>query len=176
MFTEITSSEPSKGLIEPLKRSGGRNNSGQITMWHRGGGHKRRYRIIDFKRDKENIPAKVATIEYDPNRSANIALLHYKDGEKRYILAPVGLSVGDTVLASSDADIKPGNCLRLLDIPLGTVVQNETWQRGATGTFCRLQHAADRQGRKARHSPPAFQRDANGSYQLQGDHWSGGKY
>lgn len=123
-FTEITSAEPCKGLIEPLKKSGGRNNSGQVTSWHRGGGHKRRYRIIDFKRDKENIPAKVATIEYDPNRSANIALLHYKDGEKRYIIAPVGLSVGDTVLTSGTADIKPGNCLRLSDIPLGTVVHN----------------------------------------------------
>jgi large subunit ribosomal protein L2 len=137
MFTEITSSEPTKGLIEPLKRSGGRNNSGQITMWHRGGGHKRRYRIIDFKRDKENIPAKVATIEYDPNRSANIALLHYKDGEKRYILAPVGLSVGDTVLASSDADIKPGNCLRLLDIPLGTVVHNVEMKPGKGAQLAR---------------------------------------
>ncbi len=123
-FTEITAAEPCKSLVEPLKKSGGRNNSGQVTAWHRGGGHKRRYRIIDFKRDKENIPARVASIEYDPNRSANIALLHYKDGEKRYILAPVGLSVGDTVLTSGDADIKPGNCLRLSDIPLGTVVHN----------------------------------------------------
>ncbi len=123
-FTEITRDEPNRGLVEPLKRSGGRNNSGRVTAWHRGGGHKRRFRIIDFKRDKENIPAKVASIEYDPNRSAHIALLHYKDGEKRYILAPVGLSVGDTVVTSSDADIKPGNCLRLTDIPLGTVVHN----------------------------------------------------
>ena len=123
-FDEITTAEPFKGLIEPLKKSGGRNNSGRVTAWHRGGGHKRRFRIIDFKRDKENIPAKVASIEYDPNRSAHIALLYYKDGEKRYILAPVGLSLGDTVLASKDADIKPGNCLRLVDIPLGTVVHN----------------------------------------------------
>ena len=123
-FDEVTTAEPFKGLVEPLKKSGGRNNSGRVTAWHRGGGHKRRFRIIDFKRDKENIPAKVASIEYDPNRSAHIALLNYKDGEKRYILAPVGLSVGDTVLASKDADIKPGNCLRLVDIPLGTVVHN----------------------------------------------------
>lgn len=123
-FDEITTAEPFKGLVEPLKRSGGRNNTGRVTSWHRGGGHKRRFRVIDFKRDKENIPAKVASIEYDPNRSANIALLHYKDGEKRYILAPAGLSVGDTVVASKDADIKPGNCLRLMDIPLGTVVHN----------------------------------------------------
>lgn len=123
-FEEITRTKPEKSLLKPLKRSGGRNNSGQVTSWHRGGGHKRRFRIIDFKRDKENIPAKVASIEYDPNRSARIALLHYVDGEKRYILAPVGLSIGDMVTCSSEADIKPGNCLRLANIPLGTVVHN----------------------------------------------------
>ena len=114
-FQEITRSEPEKSLVKPLSKTGGRNSYGRVTAWHRGGGHKRRYRVIDFKRDKENIPAKVASIEYDPNRSANIALLHYLDGEKRYILSPVGLSVGDTVTTGADADIKPGNCLRWQD-------------------------------------------------------------
>jgi large subunit ribosomal protein L2 len=136
-FDEITTAEPFKGLVEPLKKSGGRNNSGRITAWHRGGGHKRRFRIIDFKRNKENIPATVASIEYDPNRSAHIALLHYKDGEKRYILAPVGLSVGDTVIASKDADIKPGNCLRLVDIPLGTVLHNIEMKPGKGAQLAR---------------------------------------
>lgn len=123
-FDEITRSEPEKSLVRPLKKTGGRNSNGRITSRHRGGGHKRRYRIIDFKRNKEEIPAKVASIEYDPNRSANIALLHYVDGEKRYILSPVGLSVGDEVLTGVHADIKPGNCLRMENMPLGTVVHN----------------------------------------------------
>jgi len=136
-FQEITHSEPEKSLVKPLKKTGGRNSYGRITAWHRGGGHKRRYRTVDFKRDKENIPAKVATIEYDPNRSANIALLHYVDGEKRYILAPVGLSVGDTVITSADADIKPGNCLRLLNMPLGTVVHNVEMKPGKGGQLAR---------------------------------------
>lgn len=136
-FQEITRSEPEKSLVKPLKKTGGRNSYGRVTAWHRGGGHKRRYRTIDFKRDKENIPAKVASIEYDPNRSANIALLHYVDGEKRYILAPVGLSVGDTVITSADADIKPGNCLRLLNMPLGTVVHNVEMKPGKGGQLAR---------------------------------------
>lgn len=136
-FQEITHSEPEKSLVKPLKKTGGRNSYGRITVWHRGGGHKRRYRTVDFKRDKENIPAKVASIEYDPNRSANIALLHYVDGEKRYILAPVGLSVGDTVITSADADIKPGNCLRLLNMPLGTVVHNVEMKPGKGGQLAR---------------------------------------
>lgn len=136
-FSEITRSEPEKSLLEPLAKSGGRNNSGRVTSWHRGGGHKRRYRIIDFKRSKENIPAQVASIEYDPNRTAHIALLHYKDGEKRYILAPVGLSVGDSVIASNDADIKPGNCLRLAHIPLGTMVHNVEMKPGKGGQLAR---------------------------------------
>jgi large subunit ribosomal protein L2 len=136
-FDEITRSEPEKSLVESLSRTGGRNNHGRVTSWHRGGGHKRRYRIIDFKRDKENIPAKVASIEYDPNRSSHIALLHYVDGEKRYILAPVGLSVGDSVLASKDADIKPGNALRLANIPLGTVVHNVELKPGKGGQLAR---------------------------------------
>lgn len=136
-FDEITKTEPEKSLVEPLKKTGGRNNYGRVTAWHRGGGHKRLYRIIDFKRDKEGIPARVASIEYDPNRSANIALLHYVDGEKRYIIAPAGLKVGDQVITSDDADIKPGNCLRLKAIPVGTVVHNVELQPGKGGQLGR---------------------------------------
>jgi len=123
-FEEITKTKPEKTLLEPLKRSGGRNDQGRMTVRHRGGGHKRKYRIIDFKRDKDGIPAKVAGIEYDPNRSANIALLNYADGEKRYIIAPAGLKTGQTVVSGLDADIKPGNCLPLKKIPLGTMIHN----------------------------------------------------
>jgi len=123
-FEEITKDQPEKSLVEPLKKTGGRNNKGRITTRHHGGGHKRLYRIIDFKRDKDGIPAKVASIEYDPNRTANIALLHYADGEKRYILAPNGLSVGDTVVSGPEADIKVGNALPLVNIPVGTIVHN----------------------------------------------------
>src|SRR6266498_3014922 len=119
-FDEITTGKPEKSLLVSLKKTGGRNNNGRITSRHIGGGHKQKYRIIDFARNKLNIPAKVASIEYDPNRSARIALLHYVDGEKRYILAPLGLGVGDTVIASVDADIKPGNALPLKAIPMGT--------------------------------------------------------
>lgn len=121
-FKEITKTEPEKSLLEPLKKSGGRNAQGRTTVRFRGGGHKRMYRRIDFKRDKDGIPAKVAAIEYDPNRSARIALLHYVDGEKRYILAPVGLKPGDMVESGPDADIKPGNALPLANIPVGTMV------------------------------------------------------
>jgi len=121
-FEEITRSTPEKSLLEPLKKTGGRNVNGRITTRHQGGGHKRRYRRIDFKRVKDGVPAKVASIEYDPNRSARIALLHYADGAKAYILAPLGLRVGATVQAGSGADIKPGNALPLGDIPTGTVV------------------------------------------------------
>src|ERR671918_131950 len=121
-FEEITKKEPEKSLIEPLKKHAGRNNRGRITTRHRGGGHKRFYRIIDFKRNKTGIPAKVAAIEYDPNRSARIALLHYLDGEKRYMLAPVGVSVGDRLASGPGADIRSGNALPLANIPVGTVV------------------------------------------------------
>ena len=121
-FEEITKKQPEKSLLKPLKSHGGRNNKGRTTVRHQGGGHKRRYRVVDFKRDKDGIPAKVAAIEYDPNRSARIALLHYVYGEKRYILSPVGLEVGDTVLSGAGADIKPGNALPLNNIPLGTTV------------------------------------------------------
>ena len=122
-FGEITSGSAERSLLEGrINKSGGRNNNGRVTSWHRGGGHKRRYRKIDFRRDKVGIPAKVAAVEYDPNRSARIALLHYRDGEKRYILAPVGLRVGSEVMAGPDAEIHPGNALPLAKIPLGTVV------------------------------------------------------
>ena len=121
---EITCNQPEKSLLVSLKKNSGRNAHGKITVRHRGGGNRRKYRIIDFKRNKDGIPAKVATIEYDPNRTANIALLNYADGEKRYILAPVGLKVGDTVLSGPTADIKPGNAMALKDMPVGTVVHN----------------------------------------------------
>jgi large subunit ribosomal protein L2 len=124
-FAEITKHRPEKKLTAAMRKSGGRNVHGHITRRHQGGGHKRRYRIIDFKRrDKDNVPARVAAIEYDPNRTANIALLHYADGEKRYILAPVGLQVGDTLQAGDVADIRPGNALPLSNIPVGTVIHN----------------------------------------------------
>ena len=123
-FEEITTDKPEKSLLQPLKSKAGRNNQGRLTVRHQGGGHKRAYRIIDFKRDKDTVPAKVATIEYDPNRTANIALLHYADGEKRYILAPNGLKVGDTIFSGPDADIKVGNALPLLNIPVGSIIHN----------------------------------------------------
>ena len=121
---EVTTNQPEKSLLVPLKKNSGRNVHGKITVRHRGGGNRRKYRIIDFKRNKDCIPAKVATIEYDPNRTANIALLNYADGEKRYILAPVGIKVGDTLLSGPTADIKPGNALALKNMPVGTVVHN----------------------------------------------------
>ena len=123
-FDEITTDRPYRPLTEALKKSGGRNNRGEVTSWWRGGGHKRAYRVIDFRRDKRDVPAKVTTIEYDPNRSARIALVTYADGEKRYILHPVGLKVGDTIVASERADIVPGNAIPLKNIPLGTMVHN----------------------------------------------------
>ena len=121
---EITCNQPEKSLLVSLKKNSGRNAQGKITVRHRGGGNRRKYRIIDFKRNKDGLPAKVATIEYDPNRTANIALLHYADGEKAYILAPVGLEVGTTVLSGPTADIKPGNAMALKDMPVGTVIHN----------------------------------------------------
>ena len=136
-FEEITRREPEKSLVEALPKSGGRNNYGRVTCRYRGGGHKRRYRIIDFKRDKMEVPAKVFSIEYDPNRSARIALLQYVDGEKRYILAPQNLSVGDTVVASEKADIKPGNAMPLKNIPLGTLVHNIELKVGKGGQMVR---------------------------------------
>ncbi len=136
-FEEITSTKPFKALTEAKNSSGGRNNLGKITVRFRGGGHKRRYRVIDFKRNKLDVPAKVASIEYDPNRSARIALLHYADGEKRYILHPVGLEVGGTVVSSSSADILPGNSLPLENIPVGTTVHNIELRPGKGGQMAR---------------------------------------
>src|SRR3989441_5577986 len=134
---DLTRDRPEKSLVRPKTRTGGRNNKGQLTSWFRGGGHKKAYRIVDFKRDKFGVPAKVAAIEYDPNRSARIALLHYLDGEKRYILAPVGLKVGDRVVAGPDADIRPGNALPLKNIPTGTTIHNIELTRGRGGQLAR---------------------------------------
>ncbi len=136
-FEEITCTTPEKSLLEPLKKTGGRNNNGRITVRHHGGGHKRRYRIIDFKRDKRGVPAIIATVEYDPNRNARISLLKYADGEKRYILSPNGIKVGDSILADANADIKPGNALPLKSIPDGTWVHNVEMKVGKGGQIVR---------------------------------------
>jgi large subunit ribosomal protein L2 len=136
-FDDITTSDPHKPLVESLHRSGGRNNHGELTSWWRGGGHKRLYRIIDFKRDKKDIPGKVSTIEYDPNRSARIALVTYADGEKRYILQPNGLKVGDAVISGDNVDILPGNALPLKNIPLGTMLHNVELKPGKGGQIAR---------------------------------------
>ncbi|WP_085830611.1 50S ribosomal protein L2 [Collinsella vaginalis] len=144
-FAEITCTTPEKSLLEPLPKKAGRNNTGRITVRHQGGGVKRQYRRIDFKRNKDGVPAKVATIEYDPNRSARIALLHYVDGEKRYILAPKDLQVGDTVVSGAGSDIKPGNAMPLSEIPVGTLIHAIEFQPGkgaaiarSAGTACQL--------------------------------------
>ncbi len=136
-FAEITTNKPEKSLLAPLPKKAGRNNQGKITVRHHGGGHKKQYRIIDFKRNKDNVPAKVATIEYDPNRSANIALLHYVDGEKRYILAPKELQVGQIVVSGEAADIKIGNALPLANIPVGTLIHNIELKPGKGGQLVR---------------------------------------
>jgi len=137
VFDEITATEPHRPLTESLHKSGGRNNTGSLTSWWRGGGHKRLYRIIDFKRDKHNIPATVSTIEYDPNRSARIALVTYADGEKRYILQPAGMKVGDTIVSGEQVDILPGNTLPIRNIPLGTQVHNVELKPGKGGQLAR---------------------------------------
>lgn len=136
-FEEITKDTPEKSLLVPLKKQAGRNNQGRITVRHRGGGVKRKLRTIDFKRDKSGIPGRVAAIEYDPNRSARLALIYYADGEKRYILAPIGLNIGDTVMAGSDAEIKPGNVLPLNLIPSGTLIHNIELEKGKGGQLVR---------------------------------------
>lgn len=136
-FAEITTDTPEKSLLAPLSKRGGRNNQGRLTVRHHGGGHKRQYRIIDFKRDKDGIPGRVATIEYDPNRTANIALIHYADGEKRYILAPKGIKVGQEIESGVEADIKPGNALPLANIPVGTIVHNIELKPGRGGQLAR---------------------------------------
>ena len=136
-YSGLSKTAPERSLLVDLKKSGGRNAHGRITVRHRGGGNKRKYRIIDFKRTKDGIPAKVATIEYDPNRTCFIALIHYADGEKSYILAPIGLKVGDTVMSGENADIMPGNCLPIRSIPLGTVIHNIELRVGTGGQMCR---------------------------------------
>ncbi len=136
-FEELTRKEPYEGLLVSLPRTGGRNNQGRMTVRYRGGGHKRAYRIIDFKRDKWGVPAKVEGIEYDPNRSARIALLKYADGERRYIVSPIGLRVGDKLMAGSEAEIRPGNALPLKDIPVGTVIHNIELRKGEGGKLAR---------------------------------------
>jgi large subunit ribosomal protein L2 len=141
-FEEITKTEPEKSLLLPLKKNAGRNNRGIVTVRHRGGGAKRRLRVIDFKRDKFDIPGRVAAIEYDPNRSARIALIYYADGEKRYILSPIGLNVGDTIMSGSNAEIKPGNALPLKSIPTGTQIHNIELQVGRGGQLVRTAGAA----------------------------------
>ncbi len=136
-YSELSKVEPEKSLLEPIKKNGGRNSYGRITVRHQGGGNRQKYRVIDFKRDKDGIPAKVATIEYDPNRTANIALLNYADGEKRYILAPVGLSVGDAIESGAKADIRPGNALPLANIPVGSFIHNIELKPGKGGQLVR---------------------------------------
>ncbi|MEP6754060.1 MAG: 50S ribosomal protein L2 [Chthonomonadales bacterium] len=136
-FEEITATKPERSLLLPIKSSGGRNNQGRITVRFRGAGNKKMYRIIDFRRDKIDVIGKVATIEYDPNRTARIALIHYTDGEKRYVIAPVGLKVNDKISSSDTADIKPGNCLQLRHIPVGTVIHNIELQPGRGGQMVR---------------------------------------
>ncbi len=136
-FEEITRTTPERSLLRPTKRTAGRNNQGKLTVRHRGGGHKKRYRLIDFLRDKVDVPGRVASIEYDPNRTARIALVVYNDGEKRYILAPLGLKVGDTIVSGPNAEIRPGNALPLMNIPLGTLVHNVELQPGRGGQMAR---------------------------------------
>ena len=136
-FAEITTNKPEKSLLQPTKRKGGRNNQGKLTVRHHGGGHKRQYRVIDFKRNKDGIPGRVATIEYDPNRSANIALIHYVDGEKRYILAPKGITVGTEIMSGPEADIKSGNALPLSNIPMGSTIHNIELKPGGGGQLVR---------------------------------------
>ena len=150
-FEEITRDKPERSLVKPLRKRGGRNSYGRITVRHRGGGHKRKIRMVDFKRDKHGIPAKIASIEYDPNRTARLALLHYADGEKRYIIAPLKLSVGDSVMSGPEADIQPGNALPLANIPLGTHIHNIELRLGkggqivrSAGTFAQLMAKEDR--------------------------------
>ena len=152
-FAELTAKKPERSLLRPLKKTGGRNNRGRITARRRGGGHKRRYRLIDFRRDKDGVPGRVKTIEYDPNRSANIALIWYADGEKRYIVAPLGLDVGQTVLSGPQADPSPGNSMRLADIPVGLMIHNIELHPGKGGQICRSAGSyAQLQAREGNHA------------------------
>jgi len=163
-FEEITKTEPEKSLLAPLFKKAGRNSYGRITVRHRGGGHKRSYRIIDFKRNKDDIPAKVAGIEYDPNRSANIALLHYQDGEKRYILAPLGLRVGQSVVSGQKVEVRPGNAMPLRSIPAGTFVHNIEMKVGHGGQLARSAGAAAQLA--AKEGKTAFLRLPSGEVRL----------
>ena len=175
-FAEITSDRPEKSLTRPKPQSGGRNAHGRKTARHRGGAHKRKYRVVDFRRDKDGVPAKVATIEYDPNRNARIALLHYADGEKRYIIAPQGLKVGDRLQSGRDAEIRAGNALPMRYIPVGTTVHNVELKAGAGAKLGRgrgHRDPAHRQGRRLRHDPPAEHRDASRADRLPGHDWLG---
>ena len=170
-FDEITRATPEKSLVAKGRNKAGRNVHGRITARHQGGGNKHRYRVIDFKRNKDGVPAKVAHIEYDPNRSARIALLHYADGEKRYILAPQGIKQGDTLMSGPDAEIRPGNSLPLRNIPVGTVIHAIELKPGAgrqDGAVGRHQRPADGQGRHDGHAAAAQRRDAAGPGDLQG--------
>ena len=170
-FAEITSTKPEKSLLVSLNKTGGRNSTGRITVRHIGGGNRTKYRIIDYKRNKDGIPAKVASIQYDPNRSANIALLHYADGVKKYILAPVGLGVGDTVISGEGADIKAGNALMLQNIPVGTMVHNIELQPNKGGR--RFGSSAD--GKRRQQSDPSYaqRRNALCIAEVPRDHRSG---
>ncbi len=151
-YDEITTSTPEKSLLEPFSKSGGRNAQGKITVRHIGGGHKRKYRVIDFKRNKDNIPGKVATVEYDPNRTANIALIHYVDGEKRYIIAPAGLEVGQKIISGERVDIKVGNAMPIMNIPVGTTIHNIELSPGKGGQIARSAGAsAQILGREAKY-------------------------
>lgn len=175
-YSGLSKVAPEKSLLEPVKKHSGRNNTGRITVRHQGGGNRRKYRVIDFKREKLDMPATVLTLEYDPNRSAHIALVQYEDGEKRYILAPVGLKVGDTVVSGPNADIKPGNALPLANIPVGTVIHNVELYPGKGAQLARAarQHGpADGQGRQVRHDPSAQRRAAQCAAELHGYHWPG---
>ena len=174
-FADITSTTPEKSLLRPLPKKAGRNNNGRITTRHQGGGVKRRYRVIDFKRNKDGIPAKVATIEYDPNRSARIALLHYADGEKRYILHPRGLNVGETIISGTDADIKPGNALPLSAIPVGTLVHAVELQPGRGAALARnAEHSNIKIGKAGRNRWKGIRPSVRGTVMNPVDHPHGG--
>jgi hypothetical protein len=173
---DLTTSTPHKPLLTTRKRTGGRRNSGDLTIRHQGGGHKQKIRLIDFKREKYGVPGKVATIEYDPNRSARIALVHYADGEKRYIIAPVGLKVGATVSSGPEADILVGNALPLKNIPAGTTVHAIELKPGKGAQMARSAGAVGGQGRRIRTAQAAFRRNAQSSDRVHGDHRAGGQH
>jgi large subunit ribosomal protein L2 len=177
-FDTITKSTPERSLLRPKKSSGGRNSSGRMTTRHKGGGHKRRYRVIDFKRNKFGIPAKVAAVEYDPNRSARIALLHYADGEKRYIIAPAGLEVGSTLMSGPGSEPSLGNALPLEEIPLGMTVHNIELEPGCGGQIARSAGTgAQLMSREGDHGQPedALRGNPADPHQMHGNHRSGGQ-